>query len=99
LLCSSSFKATEAIHAAEKAKSDALSALPAEEVKLKKAKEALATANKALSLAQTKRADMKAWTQNQLATALRAVRRAADASKTVAAKATALKKGAVLASP
>lgn len=98
-LASLSTQATQEIKSAEEAKSAALAALPAEEVKLKRAKESLATANKALALAQKNRAYMRAWTQNQLATALRAVKRAADASKSVAAKAAAVKKGATLVTP
>merc|ERR1712096_176198 len=78
-------EATLAVKAAMQEKSAALAALPEEEVNLKKANDALGLAQKALMKAQADKAYMKAWTQNQLATALRAVKRAATAANNVAA--------------
>jgi len=77
-----------AIDTATQLKSDANAALPRAELKLKNAKEALDLSNKALNKAIGDKAYLKAWTQNQLAAALRSVKRAADAAKAVAAKAT-----------
>jgi hypothetical protein len=82
-------QAKEAIDAAENLKSANNAALPTEELKLKAAGESLDLAQKALAKAVEDKAYLKAWTQNQLASSLRAVKRAADAAKAVAAKAAA----------